>query len=54
MFAISIGFSMESLSVILTSPKICRSSHPEMFLGKGVMKICNKFTGECPCRSVIY
>ena len=25
----------------------------KMFLGKGVLKICSKFTGEHPCRSVI-
>ena len=31
----------------------CRSSPPEVFLGKGVLKICSKFTGEHPCRSVI-
>ena len=30
-----------------------RSSHSEVFLGKGVPKICSKFTGEHPCRSVI-
>ena len=24
-----------------------------MFLGKSVLKICSKFTGEYPCRSVI-
>ena len=30
-----------------------RSSYPEVFLGKGVLKICSKFTGEHPCRSVI-
>ena len=30
-----------------------RSSHPEVFLEKGVLKICSKFTGEHPCRSVI-
>ena len=30
-----------------------RSSHPEVFLGKGVLKICSKFTGEHRCRSVI-
>ena len=29
------------------------SSHPEVFLGKGVLKIYSKFTGEHPCRSVI-
>ena len=30
-----------------------RSSHPEVFLGKGVLKIRSKFTGEHPPRSVI-
>ena len=30
-----------------------RSSHPEVFLGKGVLKICSKFTGERPCRNAI-
>ena len=32
---------------------ICRSSHPEMFLVKCVLKICSKFTGEQLCRSAI-
>ena len=32
----------------------CKSSNPEVFLGKGVPKIRSKFTGEHPCRSVIY
>ena len=27
-----------------------RSSHPEVFFEKGVLKICSKFTGEYPCR----
>ena len=30
-----------------------RSSHLEVFLGKDVLKLCSKFTGEHPCRSVI-
>ena len=30
-----------------------RSSHPEVFLGRDVLKICSKFTGEHPYRSVI-
>ena len=30
-----------------------RSSHSEVFLGNYVLKICSKFTGEHPCRSVI-
>ena len=33
--------------------KKSRSSHPEVFLGKGVLKICSKFTGEHPYRSLI-
>ena len=28
-----------------------RISRPEVFLGKGVLKLCSKFTGEHPCRS---
>ena len=30
-----------------------RSSHPEVFLGKSVPKICSKFTEEQACRSAI-
>ena len=26
-------------------------TYPEVFLGKGVLKICSKFTGEHPCGS---
>ena len=29
------------------------SSHPEVFLGKNVLKICSKFTREHPRRNVI-
>ena len=32
---------------------IYRRSHPEVFLGKGILKIWSKFTGEHPCRSAI-
>ena len=32
---------------------IFRSSHPEVFLERDVLKICSKFTEEHPCRSVI-
>ena len=35
------------------SKNICRSSPSEIFLGKRVLKICSKFTGEHPCRSRI-
>ena len=34
--------------------KTIGSSRPEVFLGKGVLKICSKFTGEQQCRSVIH
>ena len=30
-----------------------KSSHLEVFLGNGTLKICSKFTGKHPCRSVI-
>ena len=30
-----------------------RNSLTEVFLGKGVLKICSKFTGEHPCQGVI-
>ena len=30
-----------------------RSSPPDVFLEKGILKISSKFTGEHPCRSVI-
>ena len=33
--------------------KHTRNSPPEVFLGKGVLKICGKFIGEHPYRSVI-
>ena len=33
--------------------RLYRSNSLEVFLGKGVLKICSKFTGEHPCRSVI-
>ena len=41
----------KSLSRIIS--RRVRSSQLEVFLGKGFLKICSKFTGEHPCRSVI-
>ena len=32
---------------------IIRSSHQDVFLGKGVLKIFSKFTAEHPCQSMI-
>ena len=45
-------FSKNSLSLFLQK-SLSKSSHPEVFLGKGVLKICSKFTGEHPCWSAI-
>ena len=52
-------FLWNRLSGVLKNPKTTslfkkiRSSRPEVFLRKGVLKICSKFTGEYPCWSVI-
>ena len=35
------------------SMKIFRSIRPEVFLGKGVLKICSKFRGQHLCQSAI-
>ena len=37
----------------MRKPSTSKSSPSEVFLEKGVLKICSKFTGEHPCRSVI-
>ena len=47
------GTLLVSCPVFNLSTEKCRSSRPEVFLVKGVLKICNKFTGEQPCQSVI-
>ena len=39
--------------IVTRSLQLQRSSPPEVFLGKCVLKICSKFTGEYTCRSVI-
>ena len=36
----------------MAAKEYSRSSHIVLFLGKRVLKICSKFTGEHPCRSV--
>ena len=41
------------IHLFLRSFESYRSSHSEVFQGKGVIKICCKFTGEHPCRRVI-
>ena len=46
-------FALDLLSTCLQVRVRLRSSRPEVFLEKGVLKICSKFTGEHPCRSAI-
>ena len=41
--------SQEFRKVIRKQWSICRSSRPEVFLKKDVLKICRKFRGEHPC-----
>ena len=40
-------------SYSFSNRRILRSSHPELFRRKGILKMYNKFTGEHPCQSVI-
>ena len=47
------GCQMMSFLKWLLSNMSYKSSHPEVFLEKGVLKICSKFTIEHPCRSTI-
>ena len=48
-------FTLDSCNIKQHSwqSRISRSSHPEVYLEKGVLKICSKFTGEHPWRSMI-
>ena len=55
---LSITFSTAHISSMNDGPwrkniGTIRSSHPEVFLRKCVLKIYSKFTGEHPCRSAI-
>ena len=40
-------------AVVCNRVRAIRNSHPEVFLGQGVLKICRKFTGEDPSGSAI-
>ena len=44
---------LASLSVNTENMIIALGNCPEVFLGKGALKICNKSTGEHPCESAI-
>ena len=46
--------SFQIFAVNCISPNFNRSIHPEVFLEKGVLKMCSKFTGEHPCRRAIF
>ena len=41
------------VSFLVLQELLFRSSHPEVFLVKGVLKICSKFTGKHPRRIAI-
>ena len=47
--------SFQTLLILISGKNfsLLWSSRPEVFFVKGVLKICGKFTGEHPCRSVI-
>ena len=49
----SLWFKREFQRETLDFERVSGSSHPEVFLGKDVLKICSKFTGDQLCRSVI-
>ena len=53
----SYEFEKSALKPFVTCEKLmwsrCKSSPPEVFLGKKFLKICTIFTGEHPYRSVI-
>ena len=54
----SISINAKFLEKCLLCSKNCLNGHyrrspSEVFLGKGVPKICSKFTKEHPCRSAI-
>ena len=40
-------------SLLIVTSSNTRSSNPEVFSRKGVLKKCSRFTGEHPCRSAI-
>ena len=50
MFYFSFGLFADSTKITV---EMFRTSHPEVFLGRRVLKICSKFTGEHPCPSAI-
>ena len=52
-FAVFVAIGLDKHPWVRDYCSTFRSSPLEVFLGKSVLKICSKFTGEHPCRSVI-
>ena len=50
-FSVNVEVEVSGSSYLMP---LVRGSPLEVFLGKGVMKICSKFTAERPCRSVMF
>ena len=53
LYKVSFTFKSGSKTFCSLSDTNYRSNPPEVFSGKVFLKICSKFTGEHPCRSVI-
>ena len=51
--SIMVGGYQQLLVILLKCESGVKNSHREVLLRKDVLKICSKFTGEHPCRSVI-
>ena len=52
-FRTNVGSKIQFNTLRSFFKRVYRSSHPEVFLRKGVLKTCSKFTGEHPCRNAI-
>ena len=48
-YSSNVLFYPHGILTLQNKTKISRCSHPEVFLGQGVLKISSKFTGEHPC-----
>ena len=50
---VNYGHSTKTVAFFVLFVAVSRSSHPRVFLGRGALKICSKFTGEHSCQSAI-
>ena len=46
-------FLQKNSGRLLLNFTLKQSSHPEVFIGNGILKICSEFTGEQPFRRVV-